>query len=299
MLFPGWALRSPLDASHSTRRIAARAHRGRGPAPNRRRRSRFARPYYSDTAPRRRFTTSTTGTPSATATSLPTARRWTARSTGCAAPSEGGSPTTVLVRTSDHGDLLGAHGSLHQSGFNLYDEATRVPFVIARIGERSTTARTITTPTSRRPRAKPCSVRRESTSTGWPPLAEDFTEVHPLPGRNLMPIIDGANQTPTGRSTSSPATTCSKAIPARQGFAMHAPIDSENTCPAAHFGYQRTASNFEGLVIRVSESIPAEPATSGSWSAPSTIQRPGPSPGVLPPCREQPGRRCLSNRSTR
>ena len=43
----------------------------------------------------------------------------------------------MLVRTADHGDLLGAHGGLHQKWFNLYDEATRVPFVIARIGEPS------------------------------------------------------------------------------------------------------------------------------------------------------------------
>ena len=45
------------------------------------------------------------------------------------AVTEGGSDDAVLVRTSDHGDLLGAHGGLHQKWFNLYDEATRVPFV--------------------------------------------------------------------------------------------------------------------------------------------------------------------------
>ena len=37
---------------------------------------------------------------------------------------------TILFRTSDHGDLLGAHGGLHQKWFTLYDEATRVPFQI-------------------------------------------------------------------------------------------------------------------------------------------------------------------------
>ena len=51
------------------------------------------------------------------------------------AVTDGGSDNAVLVRTSDHGDLLGAHGGLHQKWFNLYDEATRVPFVIARIGD--------------------------------------------------------------------------------------------------------------------------------------------------------------------
>ncbi len=61
---------------------------------------------------------------------------------------DGGSDNAVLVRTSDHGDLLGAHGGLHQKWFNLYDEATRVPFVIARIGEGATEARTVSAPTS-------------------------------------------------------------------------------------------------------------------------------------------------------
>ena len=45
----------------------------------------------------------------------------------------------VIVKTSDHGDLLGAHGGLHQKWFNLYDEATRVPFSIARVGTAPTT----------------------------------------------------------------------------------------------------------------------------------------------------------------
>ena len=53
------------------------------------------------------------------------------------AVTEGGSEDALLVRTADHGDLLGAHGGLHQKWFNLYDEATRVPFVVARVGRAS------------------------------------------------------------------------------------------------------------------------------------------------------------------
>ena len=56
------------------------------------------------------------------------------------AVTEGGSDDAVIVLTADHGELLGAHGGLHQKWFNLYDEATRVPFVIARAG-RSPTSR--------------------------------------------------------------------------------------------------------------------------------------------------------------
>ena len=49
----------------------------------------------------------------------------------------------VIVKTSDHGDLLGAHGGLHQKWFNLYDEATRVPFSIALVGSTATTGAAI------------------------------------------------------------------------------------------------------------------------------------------------------------
>ena len=55
---------------------------------------------------------------------------------------------TLIIFTSDHGDLLGAHGGLHQKWFNLYDEATRVPFIIARVGSSPTTPARIEDPTS-------------------------------------------------------------------------------------------------------------------------------------------------------
>src|SRR5271154_3598681 len=37
---------------------------------------------------------------------------------------------TVIVFTSDHGDLLGAHGGLMQKWYNAYDETIRVPLVV-------------------------------------------------------------------------------------------------------------------------------------------------------------------------
>lgn len=41
---------------------------------------------------------------------------------------------TVIVFTSDHGELLGAHGGLHQKWFNMYDETVRVPFSVSHSG---------------------------------------------------------------------------------------------------------------------------------------------------------------------
>ncbi len=39
--------------------------------------------------------------------------------------------STVVVYTSDHGDLLGSHGYMHQKWHNAYDETIRVPMIIS------------------------------------------------------------------------------------------------------------------------------------------------------------------------
>ena len=38
---------------------------------------------------------------------------------------------TIIVLTSDHGDMLGAHGGMHQKWHNAYDESIRVPLLIS------------------------------------------------------------------------------------------------------------------------------------------------------------------------
>ena len=92
-----------------------------------------------------------------------------------------GSESAVLVRTSDHGELLGAHGGLHQKWFNLYDESTRVPLVIVRTGV--TASRTVDAPTSHVdivPTLLSAAGLDERKLAKQ--LEQDFTEVHPLPG---------------------------------------------------------------------------------------------------------------------
>ena len=54
---------------------------------------------------------------------------------------------TIVVFTSDHGDLLGAHGGLQQKWCNAFDEAIRVPLLVKGPGV-ARTASGITTPTS-------------------------------------------------------------------------------------------------------------------------------------------------------
>jgi arylsulfatase A-like enzyme len=124
----------------------------------------------------------------------------------------------VIVRTVDHGELLGAHGGLHQKWFNLYDEATRVPFEVVRLGSAPTEPRVIDdAPTSHVdliPTLLGAAGIDETAIAAT--LRAEFSEVHPLPGRNLMPVVDGALPPDPARAVYlMTATTCSRATPVR------------------------------------------------------------------------------------
>ena len=104
---------------------------------------------------------------------------------------ENGDPGTLLVRTADHGELLGAHGGLHQKWFTLYDEATRVPFYLAELGR--TLGTIVEAPTSHVdlvPTLLAAAGAKEASTAAA--LAESFSEVHPFPGRNLLDVLNGA-----------------------------------------------------------------------------------------------------------
>ena len=98
---------------------------------------------------------------------------------------------TVVVLTSDHGDLVGAHGGLMQKWFNAFDEAVRVPFVVAGPGIPPG-GPGVSIPTSH--------VDLLPTLLGLagidPDQATDgvgrhHDEVHPLPGRDLSGLARG------------------------------------------------------------------------------------------------------------
>ena len=173
------------------------------------------------------------------------------------AVTEGGSDNAVLVRTSDHGDLLGAHGGLHQKWFNLYDEATRVPFVIARTGEDATSARVVTAPTSHVDLIPTllAAAGVDVTSVAAT-LAESFTEVRDLPGRNLMTIVDGAPADDSRavylmtRDNMLEGDTGASGLARRLKRTVNPPAPLRIRVPA------HTASNFEGLVVRVDDDVP-------------------------------------------
>jgi arylsulfatase A-like enzyme len=98
---------------------------------------------------------------------------------------------TVVVLTSDHGDLLGAHGGLIQKWFNAYDEAVRVPLVVAGPGIAAG-GPGISVPTSHVDLVPTllglAGIDREQAAAG---VGADHTEAHPLPGRDLSDLIRG------------------------------------------------------------------------------------------------------------
>ena len=191
------------------------------------------------------------------------------------------SDDAVLVRTSDHGDLLGAHGGLHQKWFNLYDEATRVPLVIARIGSRSTGPRVIDAPTSH--------VDIVPTLLGAAGidvhavaavLREEFSEVHPLPGRDLMPVVDGG---PADEDRAVYLMTRDNMLEGDSGASGLGRRLKQTVKPPAPLRIRipaHTAANFEGIVLRVADG--AAPGGAGhlwklvrSFDDPSTWTEPG------------------------
>ena len=171
------------------------------------------------------------------------------------AVTDGGSDDAVLVRTSDHGELLGAHGGLHQKWFNLYDEATRVPFTIARIGSQATEARRVDDAATSHVDLVPtllgaASIDQEATAYE---LRASFSEVHPLPGRDLMPVVDGA-AADVGRAVylmtrdnMLEGDTGASGLARRIGRADRPPAPLRIRVPS------HVAANFEGLVARVGE----------------------------------------------
>ncbi len=167
-----------------------------------------------------------------------------------------GSAEAVIVRTSDHGELLGAHGGLHQKWFTLYDEATRIPFWIARTGDRATTGTVIDgAPTSHVDLVPTllAAAGIDQTETAES-LRASFSEVHPLPGRNLMPIVDEPSTADRNRAVY--LMTRDNMLEGDSGASGLARRLGRTSPPPAPLRIQvpaHVAANFEGLVARVDD----------------------------------------------
>jgi choline-sulfatase len=98
---------------------------------------------------------------------------------------------TIVIFTSDHGDLLGAHGGMHQKWHCMYEEATHVPFIVhnkALFSGRQSLSE-ITSQADLLPTL--LGLAGLDASALQRDLAKTHNEVHPLVGRDLSGVILG------------------------------------------------------------------------------------------------------------
>ena len=97
---------------------------------------------------------------------------------------------TVIIFTSDHGDLLGSHGGLFQKWYMAYEEALHVPFVVVPPGNQA--PRSVPILTSHIDLAPTIlGLACVDVEAARKELAPGFTDALPLVGRDLSPIIMG------------------------------------------------------------------------------------------------------------
>ena len=103
---------------------------------------------------------------------------------------------TIVVFSSDHGDMLGAHGGMHQKWHNAYEETTHVPFLVSSplIGRRP--ARDRRADESRRPAPTLLGFAGIDQAEALERVSVDHTEARPLVGRDLSGLILGSEPDP-------------------------------------------------------------------------------------------------------
>jgi arylsulfatase A-like enzyme len=104
---------------------------------------------------------------------------------------------TIIVFTSDHGELLGAHGGMHQKWFNMYEETVRVPLLIRDAGSAEPAGRMVTALTAHVDLV-PTLLGLAGIDVAAVSAALEAThaEVHPLVGRDLSALVRGAAPAP-------------------------------------------------------------------------------------------------------
>ncbi|MBP1991577.1 hypothetical protein J2Z66_003184 [Paenibacillus eucommiae] len=96
---------------------------------------------------------------------------------------------TIVIFTSDHGELLGAHGHLHQKWYCAYEEMLHVPFLIhnKNLFPQHSRWDTLTSHVDLLPTL--LGLAHADVQDIQSRLRRSFSEVHPLVGRDLSPIL--------------------------------------------------------------------------------------------------------------
>ena len=98
---------------------------------------------------------------------------------------------TIVVFASDHGEMLGAHGDLHQKMYQAYEETTHVPLIVwsRKLFKKPRTVEAVTSHIDLAPTLlglagiDPEPIRKL--------LAGDHSDARPMVGRDLSPLILG------------------------------------------------------------------------------------------------------------
>ncbi|NOU92655.1 sulfatase-like hydrolase/transferase [Paenibacillus sp. LMG 31456] len=101
---------------------------------------------------------------------------------------------TIVIFTSDHGDLLGAHGHLHQKWYCAYEEMLHVPFLIhnKKLFPERNHFNTLTSHVDLLPTM--LGLANADVADIQSRLQSKFSEVYPLVGRDLSPYLLGPNK---------------------------------------------------------------------------------------------------------
>ncbi|MCZ8514411.1 sulfatase-like hydrolase/transferase [Paenibacillus filicis] len=104
---------------------------------------------------------------------------------------------TIIIFTSDHGELLGAHGNLHQKWYCAYEEVLHVPFLIhnQQLFPQPKQVHTLTSHVDLLPTM--LGLANVDMKEVLDRLQNKFSEVRPLVGRDLTPMILEQNQSVT------------------------------------------------------------------------------------------------------
>ncbi|MFC5448521.1 sulfatase-like hydrolase/transferase [Paenibacillus aestuarii] len=98
---------------------------------------------------------------------------------------------TYVIFTSDHGDMLGAHGYMHQKFYAAYEEIIHVPLIVhhPRLYDAPRQCEKLTSHLDLLPTL--LGLAQADVSEIQLRLQARFSDVHPLVGRDLSPLING------------------------------------------------------------------------------------------------------------